>query len=80
MAYARGEVYAMGEKKNGERCCWEEAEGWNHGMNRLSSAFFIASVVSCGLPREDLELLADYCSLLSHCFRTIGASERYCRR
>lgn len=58
---------------------WEDGVGWQMGMDRLSSAFIIASVVSYGLPQRDLDLLADYCSLLSHCFRSIAASERRCR-
>lgn len=66
----------MGENdaKNDRR--WEEFAGWQMGMDRLSSAFIIASVVSYGLSRKDLDILADYCSLLSHCFRSISASER----
>lgn len=55
---------------------WEECEGWNDGMARLSSAFTIATFVSYGLSCRDVELLADYCSLLSHCFRSIACSER----
>lgn len=55
---------------------WDEQESWNEGMNRLSSAFSIAAIMSCGLSCKEVELLADYCSLLSHCFRSIAITER----
>ncbi len=55
---------------------WEERESWNEGMVRLSSAFSIAAMMSCGLNYKEVELLADYCSLLSHCFRSIAVTER----
>ncbi len=67
----------MGEKTTGNEFRWEDCAGWQMGMDRLSSAFIIATVVSYGLSSRDLEILADYCSLLSHCFRSIAASERY---
>ena len=68
----------MGEHSTENGFCWEDCAGWQMGMDRLSSAFVIASVVSYGLSRKELDVLADYCSLLSHCFRSIAASERYC--
>lgn len=57
-----------------------QAKGWHEGVSRLFSAFQIVSVLSRGLSFRDLELLADYCSLLSHCFRSLAAAEKlHCR-
>ena len=57
----------------------ENYDGWVSGIDRLSSAFSIAYVLSYGLSSEELNLLADYCSLLSHCFRSISACEQWYR-
>lgn len=66
----------MEDEGNNTSFNWEYRDGWNNGMMRLSSAFSIAAMMSCGLSLKEVEMLADYFSLLSHCFRTIAISER----
>lgn len=66
----------MGEDAGNGSYGWEEQASWNEGMMRLSSAFSIAAMMSCGLSCKEVELLADYFSLLSHCFRSIAVTER----
>lgn len=53
---------------------WEK--GRQIGMDRLFSAFVIASSLSHGLSPDELDDLSEYCSFLAHCFRILSQSER----
>ena len=59
--------------------CFEE-EGWYDGLWLLTVANQTAAYFSYGLPPKEIEKMADYCSLLSHCLRSLAIAERRWRK